>query len=315
MAANREHIVAPIALLTGAAAWGLIWYPYRIFAQAGLSGLLATTLTYLVALLFGALLLRKQLVAAGCSGAVWLNWRLALVGLTAAACNLGYVLATLHGEVMRVMLLFYLAPLWTVCWAYWLLGERLNRAGVAVVALSLAGAFVMLWHPDLGLPWPASNAEWLGLLAGFLFALSNVLVRQTAELSIEIKSMAVFLAAVVLGVLLLPVENLLQGGDGLTAYVLPLQMQFWQWGMLVLVGLVLLLINLIVQYGLTHVAANRAIVIFLFELVVAAVASWLLVDETLGLREWLGGAMIITASLFSGQMAADEQNQSAIAAE
>ncbi|MBV2234626.1 MAG: DMT family transporter [Sterolibacterium sp.] len=314
MAANKDRILAPMALLVGAATWGLIWYPYRLFDQVGLSGLPATTLTYLVAFLLGAVVLRKRLagfwqVSRGSAGAARFDWRLPLIGLTAGACNLGYVLATLHGEVMRVVLLFYLAPLWTVFWAYWLLGERLNRAGRLVIALSLSGAFVMLWHPELGLPWPVSGAEWLGLLAGFLFALSNVLIRQAADLTVEAKSMAVFIAAVLLGILLLPVENLLLGGDGdlLAAYARPFhgQMQAWHWGMLLLVGLVLLLVHLIVQYGLTHVAANRAIVIFIFELVVAALSSWLLVDETMGLREWLGGAMIITASLFSGQMAAD----------
>lgn len=305
MAASRDRAIAPVALLTGAAVWGLVWYPYRAFAQAGLPGVQATTLTYLIALLAGVVFLRKHV------GSVWrsgkLDWRLLLIGLAAGGCNLGYVLATLHGEIMRVMLLFYLAPLWTVFWAYWLLGERLNRAGVAVIVLSLGGAVVMLWRPELGMPWPASSAEWLGMLAGFLFALSNVMVRQTTELSIETKSLAVFLGAVVLGLLILPLENLLQGGSGLAGYVIAGSMQPWHWGVLALVGLVLLLVNLIVQYGLTHTAANQAIVIFLFELVVAAVSSWLLVDETMGPREWLGGAMIIIASLFSGQLAADEQ--------
>ena len=78
----------------------------------------------------------------------------------------------------------------------------------------------------------------------------------------------------------------------------------WEHGLqLLLLGVLLLVINLVVQYGLTHTAANQAIVIFLFELVVAALSSWLLAGETLGTRDWLGGAMIIAASLFSGNMA------------
>ncbi len=50
------------------------------------------------------------------------------------------------------------------------------------------------------------------------------------------------------------------------------------------------MINLVVQYGLTQTPANHAIVIFLFELVVAALSSWLLAGEAMGLKEWLGGA-------------------------
>jgi drug/metabolite transporter (DMT)-like permease len=63
-----------------------------------------------------------------------------------------------------------------------------------------------------------------------------------------------------------------------------------------------MVVNLVVQYGLTHTPANQAIVVFLFELVVAAMSSWLLADEAMDAREWMGGAMIVAASLFSGQL-------------
>ncbi len=61
-------------------------------------------------------------------------------------------------------------------------------------------------------------------------------------------------------------------------------------------------LSLVVQYGLTHVPANQAIVILLFELVVAAVAAYLLTNETMTLREWMGGTLIISASLFSSRV-------------
>ena len=61
--------------------------------------------------------------------------------------------------------------------------------------LALAGAAVMLWQPQMGWPLPRSAAEWLGLSAGAMFALSNVLIRKTAHIPIELKVLAVFLAA------------------------------------------------------------------------------------------------------------------------
>ncbi|MRR49390.1 MAG: DMT family transporter [Rhodocyclaceae bacterium] len=278
-------------MLVGATVWGLIWYPYRVMEQSGLGGLHAAILTYAVAfgasLLFLGTRLRGQWPQA-CS------WWLLAVAISAGGCNLGYVLATLHGQVMRVLLLFYLSPLWTVLLSRVLLGERLNGAGMAVIGLSFAGAMVMLWHPELGMPWPGGGAEWLGLAAGFLFALSNVLIRKTSELSIELKSTAVCLGVVMLGVVALPFTS---GGVAEVGDVGGLA-----WGLVVAVGVVLLVINLVVQYGLTHVAANQAIVIFLFELVVAAISSWLLAGESMGGKEWLGGAMIVGASLFSGRL-------------
>ena len=48
--------------------------------------------------------------------------------------------------------------------------------------------------------------------------------------------------------------------------------------------------------------ANRAIVIYLFELVVTALSAWLLAGETLTLNEWCGGALIIAAGVLSDRI-------------
>lgn len=283
---RTKNAAAIVALLAGATVWGLIWHPYRVLERAGVSAATAATLTYFVAFLLGLIFLGRSLAQLRPS------WALAFLALAAGGCNLGYVLATVHGEVMRVMLLFYLAPLWTVLLSRLLLGERLYMAGTAVIGLSIAGAVVMLWQPRQGLPVPKNGAEWLGLAAGFFFALTNVLIRRTAHLSIEIKSMAVFAGVVAVGLCVLPLEP---GPVSLPTQPL-------SWTLVLAVGAVLLVINLVVQYGLTRTPANQAIVIFLFELVVAAVSSWLLAGEAMGVKEWLGGAMIVAASLFSGRL-------------
>jgi drug/metabolite transporter (DMT)-like permease len=295
---STKNASAILSLLAGATVWGLIWHPYRTLEHAGVGAATAATLTYLAAFLFGWIVLRRSLAMPR------LSWPLVLLALAAGGCNLGYVLATVHGEVMRVLLLFYLAPLWTVLLARLLLDERLNGAGAAIVALSLAGAAVMLWQPSRGLPLPKNGAEWLGLGAGFLFALTNVLIRRTAQLSIELKSMAVFAGVVAVGLCVLPLEP--------GPLALPRQAQ--DWALVLAVGAVLLAVNLVVQHGLTHTPANRAIVIFLFELVVAALSSWLLAGEAMGPGEWIGGAMIVGASLFSGRMEEPPRNQGSLPA-
>ncbi|GAB2180744.1 DMT family transporter [Denitratisoma sp. agr-D3] len=274
------------SLLTGATVWGLIWYPFRLLEQAGLSGALATAASYGVALALGVILLWPRLRG------LRLSPRLIPIVLTAGGCNMGYVLAVLHGEVMRVLLLFYLSPLWTVLFSRLLLGERLNSVGFGVVACSLLGAVIMLWHPDLGLPWPANGAEWVGVGAGMFFALQNVFVRKAAEQPVETRTLAVFAGVIGLGLAVAAVEP----------QAVPLKLDGFILLMLFMVGLVLLLANLVVQVGLAALPANRAIVILLSELVVAALSSWWLAGETMELREWLGGGLIVAASLVSGRM-------------
>ena len=297
--------VWPIAgILSGALVWGLIWYPYRILQDAGVPGSLATLLTYLIALLCGIALLPRvrdmlsphhihraqQPLRAGFR----IDWWLVVLALSAAWSNFGYVLGVLHGEVMRVLLLFYLAPLWTVLFSYALLGERLNRYGYLVIALSFSGAVIMLWRPQLGLPLPQTSSEWIGLSAGISFALSNVVSRRAAHISVAAKSTSVLLGTAILSLPLLLWES------GLPARVLAIEADSWI--IIGVLGVVLCATSFAVQHGLSRLAANRVVVLFLFELVFAAIASYFLVNEALQLRDWLGALLIISASLLSGKL-------------
>lgn len=277
-----------ICLLAGASIWGLIWYPYRVLAAQGMSGIEATLLTYLVAFLIGFALWHKKLRG------LPLRPMLCAVALAAGGCNLGFVMGTLTGEVTRVLLLFYLSPLWTVVFARLLLGERLNSTGAIIMAVSLSGACIMLWNPAAGLPWPHSSAEWLGLGAGIFFALSNVLIKKTSDIPMEQKVLAVFVGVMVWSCVAWPFVPR-------TSW----QLETALWLMLLIVGLTLVFTNAIIQYAIVRTRAAQAIVVMLFELVVAAIAAWVLAGETLGLREWVGGALIVGASLLSTRMADD----------
>ena len=53
------------------------------------------------------------------------------------------------------------------------------------------------------------------------------------------------------------------------------------------------------QYGVTRMAATRASILFLFELVVAAIASYYLTDDAMAWNEWLGGALIMLAAVLA----------------
>jgi drug/metabolite transporter (DMT)-like permease len=280
----------PVAgVLSGALVWGLIWYPYRVLQDIGVSGAMATFITYLLAMICGVFIFPRvwrELPKLG-------RWGWLLV-LSAGWANFGYVLAMLHGEVMRVLLLFYLAPLWTILFSYWLLGERLNRYGYLVIALSLGGALIMLWEPKLGLPLPQNLSEWIGLSAGMSFAFSNVLSRRAAHLSVEAKSFSLWLGAVAL-----TLPFLLWQGAAVT-HLSSIDSQTWL--LLVVMGVTLGATSFAVQYGVTHLSANRAMVLFLFELVIAAASSYLLVGEAMHPRDWLGAILIVSASLLSGRL-------------
>jgi drug/metabolite transporter (DMT)-like permease len=278
------------ALLGGATIWGLLWYPYRLLEQAGFSGSVATAVTYLVALMLGLAVFRNSLRDLGMLGGRLhlLLW----IGLCAGWTNLAYVLGVIHGEVVRVLLLFYLAPLWTIAFARMLLNEKLSLHGYLVIALSLSGAIVMLWQPQTGFLLPLSYGDWMGLSAGIMFALSNVLSRRDQFHNVQLKSLAVWTGVTVVAL----------GYTFFGEAAMPRLISTESFLLLLGLGIVVFGLSVMVQYGLNHVSANRAIVIMLFELVVAAVAAYFLTDEELTMKEWVGGAMIISASLFSTKM-------------
>jgi drug/metabolite transporter (DMT)-like permease len=177
-----------------------------------------------------------------------------------------------------------------------LLREKAGAAGYPVIALCLAGAMVMLWHPARGWPLPDSAAEWLGLAAGMAFALANVLSRKATGIDETVRATCVWAGVVsaALPVTLLT-EQPLQALAGMDALA---------WTLVGLVAVTLFSVNLAVQFGLARVAANRAIVIMLSELVFAAVSSRFLAFEQIGWREALGGAMLVAAALCSGRLEA-----------
>jgi len=287
MFAPSRTLAVP-ALVYAAVLWGLVWYPYRLLDEAGVGGVASSFFSFALPLLVLGWLHGRAL---GAARGRW-GWLLAM-GLAAGWANLAYVLAMLEGEVVRVLLLFFLAPLWTVLFAWLLLREKLNRAGVAVMALAAGGAVVMLWQPG-DWPLPSNRAEWLGLSAGVMFAISNVISRRLEGVNEGAKAVSIWAGVSVLTVAALA---LTPADIGFVS-----DAQAGTWLLLLGVAIAIASMTYAVQFGLARVPANQAIVIFLFELVVAAVAAYFLAGERMGAQEWAGAIMIITASLFSGRM-------------
>jgi drug/metabolite transporter (DMT)-like permease len=269
-----------LALVGGTLVWGTIWYPYRALSEAGFGALSASLLTYLVALALALLMFGRE-------GLVRPDLELVVLGLAAGLTNVGYVWATNHGVILRVLLLFYMMPVWTVVFSWLLLGQLPHRRGAALLALALCGAALMLYRPGGGLPLPASAAEWAGLFAGMCFALSNVLVHRATQHNARCKSIWILSGCVLIGAL------------GMLAFETPSMADFnWQVAVLVLaLGAVLFCVNVCVQQGLEKLPPARVPLIYLIELVVAAFASWLLAKEVIEPRELLGGALILAATL------------------
>lgn len=281
------NVRAALALTVNAFAWGVSWWPFRQLEDLGVHPLWATAMVYLVALVF---LLLAQPDA----------WRgmlrfpgLWLLALAAGLTNVGFNWAVTQGDVVRVVLLFYLMPGWVVLLAWPLLGERPHRASMFRLALALAGVIVVLKTPEVAWPWPESLPDWLALMGGAAFALTNIFLRKFSHTPQSATMFAMFggSAAMMLGTALLGL------GLGIVPSLPGVHTEWLLW----VSGLSLLILagNLGLQYGAARLSANATSIIMLSEVVFASTSAVLLGASTVTPRILLGGAMILAAAILS----------------
>lgn len=287
MPANRPSAFQPIAcLLAGATLWGLVWYPMRLLEGGGLRGLWLVLVLYVAALVCGLAWAGPRLRAFSRTP----GWS-ALLMLSAGWTNLAFVLAIVDGNVLRVLLLFYLSPLWAVLFGWWLLKEHPGRVAFMSLLVAMSGALLMLWNPAVGLPWPQDLTDWLALSSGVAFALSNAAVRKATALSIAAKSVAAWLGVVLMSMALIafvhPIVPAIDTSVALGAVALGV------FGIFTMTALV--------QYGVTHMPVHRSAVILLFEVIVGALSQQLLTDEIVTLREWTGGMLIVVGAYLAAR--------------
>jgi len=290
---GRGALLPALALVLNAFVWGVSWWPFRQLQGHGVHPLWATALIYIVSM---ALLLTVRPRAwQGFRGqpALWLL--LAAAGMT----NVGFNWAVTVGDVVRVVLLFYLMPAWTVVLAWPILGERPTPLGLVRLVLALAGVFIVLGAD--GAPWPVPEtiADWLALAGGFSFALTNILLRKLHAVQAEARILAMFGGGALLAVL--------AGALGTLAGVVtaPPAPQ-WAWaGVGLALSLGFLASNIALQYGASRINAHAAALIMLSEVVFASLSSVALGAAELTARTLAGGALILAAAAWSGWAAGD----------
>jgi drug/metabolite transporter (DMT)-like permease len=194
--------------------------------------------------------------------------------------------------VVRVILLFYLMPLWAVLLARALLHEPITGSALLRVALALSGALIVLWPAD-GAPLGAPQlSDGLGVLGGFSFAINNVMLRREAQRQDALRSseggraLAMFGGGCLVSLVLTQVVNVPP---------LPAPAPGWLLGTLA-IGACFLLSNLALQYGASRLAANVTAVVMLTEVLWASGSAMALGAGLLTPGLAVGGALIIAAA-------------------
>lgn len=279
-----------LALVFNAFVWGVSWWPFRQLHDAGLHPLWATALMYWMAVV-GLLAVRPEVLGKALRHpALW------LLALSSGLTNVAFNWAVTVGDVVRVVLLFYLMPAWSVLLAWKVLDERPTRLALVRLLLAFGGVALVLLPPGTTLARLTahlSGADILALLGGFCFALTNVTLRRLHRVPGDARMLSMFFGGAVLASLSATVGGLVEAVPGVPAPALG-------WVLLAL-GLAsfFLLGNYALQYGAARLAAGTTALIMLSEVVFASVSSVLLTSATLEPRTLAGGALIMLAALLA----------------
>ena len=270
-----------IVLLFSSALWGVSWLPLKFLDALGFHSLV------IIAIAYGVLFVVTVPFALGGYWRFRRQWGF-LLGIFAAGglANACFNYALINGEVLRVMALFYLLPVWGVLGGYFILKEKTSLWRWAGVVLALSGAAILL---EVHTVWDNSISliDWVSIASGLCFAATILLFRGVEQVPLAVKLNTLFMGCAVLatvGMLVWGIgASVLEGGAALL------------WIVAFAVGW-LLWANLGSQWACTKLPAGRSSIIIVMELVAASLSAVLIGEEALTLNIVIGGALILSAT-------------------
>jgi drug/metabolite transporter (DMT)-like permease len=293
---RRVSLLAAGALVINAFVWGVSWWPFRELQGYGLHPLWATSLVYFIVLAGLLLFYRGSLKGFVAHPQLW------LLAFASGMTNVGFNWAVTVGDVVRVVLLFYLMPAWSVLVAWALLGEKPTAMSLLRLVVAMAGVLIVLKAPDASWPVPQGLPDWLALMGGFSFALTNVMLSKLSHTPTGSRMLAMFAGGAVLaaGAALV----------GMAQQLVPAP-QLHGLAPLLVIGLSLafLISNAALQYGAARLAATTTALVMLTEILFASGSAALLGAAAFTPRIWLGGSLIVLAALMAAlSPAADKKH-------
>ncbi|MDH3326009.1 MAG: DMT family transporter [Gammaproteobacteria bacterium] len=268
-------------LLIGSVLWGLTWIPLKFFNQQGIDGIPLTLIAYgIVGLILLPITIKQYPL-----------WRVAkrnicLIFILGGTANLAFAVAMVYGDVIRVMVLFYLLPAWGVLGGKIFLKEEIDKTRWIAVLLALSGAFLVLGGFQLF----DSAPSWIDLVAlasGFALSMNNIAFRASADLPVMSKIGMQFIGTFALAGLLLLFQ--VQSMPAISGENL---------GMVIAFGVIwLFAAAMATQWAITKMEVSRASILIILELVTAVLSAMWIGNEQLSLLETFGGLLIIIAAV------------------
>ena len=280
---------ARLACFYAGAMWGLFWVPLRHMAEAGIHEVWTTPLYFLVPTVIALPLVIIRLPSIMRGGMT-----LQLTMLASGTALTLYSTSIVYTDVVRAIMLFYLMPYWSIVLARIFLKEEITPVRIVSMILGAIGLLV-LFGLGAGWPIPRNVGDWIGLFAGFFWAVTTVRMRKYEEQSSIDLTIGFFVWSVILS-------------SAIAVMLVPLQFPSMDQVISVLPVLGVFMLLIIVPgtyaslWGPKFVNPGVSGLLFMSEIVVGAISVALLAGEPFGSREMAGVILIAGASLLEPLM-------------
>ena len=266
--------------------WGTFWIPLRLIDKSNNGSVWPIFIGFLLL----SLILIKPLLRSFKAVFIQKNYYF-FVGCFFAALGISlYSESLLRGEIAKVVVLFYLCPIWGTIFAKIILNQALTLKRIFSILIGIIGLEIIIGVEE-GIFLPSTVVEWIAVLAGLTWAMSTTIfhLADTTK-DIDKTSLTSFLIPFLFLLLcLIPGGRNIELADNLFS-IHPIYI--W----IILFIVVWLLPSILLIYSSVEILdPGRINILLAFEVVVGFISAGILTNEVITHRECIGAILVISA--------------------
>ena len=276
-----------LAIILSTILWGTWWYPLRLLNEYADNNAIPLFLSFMLGG-FAIFIFSTKNISFFSKKNILITLLAASIG-AAAMCL--YNEGLIRGNVARILIFFYLTSVWSTMIEVFFLRQPLTIFRACSISAGFIGLFIITGI-DEGNFLPNSMADVFGILSGMLWSVCATLIRINKELDVNFATSIFILVGGVFVIL----ATYLPDGQILSGF------NFDVFSKTILVIIAFAFIWLLpgywlITYGQDQVDPGRAGILLMFEVVIGVISAYLLANEIITLREFIGAIFVMSAPL------------------
>ena len=276
-----------LAIILSTILWGTWWYPLRLLNEYADNNAIPLFLSFMLGG-FAIFIFSTKNISSFSKKNILITLLAASIG-AAAMCL--YNEGLIRGNVARILIFFYLTSVWSTMIEVFFLRQPLTIFRACSISAGFIGLFIITGI-DEGNFLPSSMADLFGILSGMLWSVCATLIRINKELDVNFATSIFILVGGIFVILAtyLPDGQILSGFDA----------DIFSKTFLIIIAFAFIWLlpgYWLITYGQDQVDPGRAGILLMFEVVIGVISAYLLANEIITLREFIGAIFVMSAPL------------------